>query len=193
MLKLVRTLAIICAAVTAAQTASAQSTYPDNPIHFIVAFVPGGATDTFARQISNDLVRRLASRSSSNRPAPAAPCVEPCRLLRSDGYTSRRRRTHAIASVSCKKSKSNFDPITVRRGGRSCRVAVAGGRQQRAGQVGERALAYSKTVPQKMNFASAGVGASHPTSRFGDKTGMQGARPGRRPGGSATPGRRPRR
>jgi hypothetical protein len=48
-------------------------------------------------------------------------------------------------------------------------------------------------VPQKMNFASAGVGASHPTSRFGDKTGMQGARPGRRPGGSATPGRRPRR
>jgi tripartite-type tricarboxylate transporter receptor subunit TctC len=56
MLKFVRTLAIICAAVTSAQTASAQSSaYPDKPIHFIVAFVPGGATDTFARQISNDL------------------------------------------------------------------------------------------------------------------------------------------
>src|SRR5947209_19005341 len=33
--KLVRTLAVACAVSTAAQTASAQSTYPDKPIHFI--------------------------------------------------------------------------------------------------------------------------------------------------------------
>ena len=61
MLKLVvPALAIACAALTAAQTASAQSsTYPDKPIRFIVAFVPGGATDTFARQISNDLQEAL--------------------------------------------------------------------------------------------------------------------------------------
>src|SRR5437764_15451422 len=59
MLKLFRTLAIVCTVLTTVPTASAQSTYPDKPIHFIVAFVPGGATDTFARQISNDLQEAL--------------------------------------------------------------------------------------------------------------------------------------
>ena len=38
--------------------ASAQ-TYPVRPVRLIVAFVPGGATDTFARQISNDLKEAL--------------------------------------------------------------------------------------------------------------------------------------
>ena len=33
--------------------------YPDRPIRLIVAFVPGGATDTLARQISNDLGEAL--------------------------------------------------------------------------------------------------------------------------------------
>src|SRR3954451_22595024 len=59
MLKPVRALAVACATLLAVQTASAQSNYPDKPIHFIVAFVPGGATDTFARQISNDLQEAL--------------------------------------------------------------------------------------------------------------------------------------
>src|SRR6267378_3502691 len=38
--------------------ASAQ-TYPARPVRLIVAFVPGGATDTLARQISNDLKEAL--------------------------------------------------------------------------------------------------------------------------------------
>ena len=35
--------------------AQAQDNYPDRPIRFVVAFPPGGATDTFFRQISNEL------------------------------------------------------------------------------------------------------------------------------------------
>src|SRR5262245_9801025 len=33
--------------------------YPSRPIRLVVAFVPGGATDTLARQISNDLKEAL--------------------------------------------------------------------------------------------------------------------------------------
>ena len=57
MLKLVCCVAAACVALVS--SASAQGAYPDKPIHFIVAFVPGGATDTFARQISNDLQEAL--------------------------------------------------------------------------------------------------------------------------------------
>src|SRR5690348_5704783 len=46
----------ICATVT---TLSAQGNFPDKPVHLIVAFVPGGATDTFARQIAPDLQEAL--------------------------------------------------------------------------------------------------------------------------------------
>src|SRR5215471_9815392 len=33
--------------------------YPSRPVRLVVAFVPGGATDTLARQISNDLKEAL--------------------------------------------------------------------------------------------------------------------------------------
>jgi tripartite-type tricarboxylate transporter receptor subunit TctC len=42
----------------ASQKAGAE-TYPSRPVHLVVAFVPGGATDTLARQISNDLKETL--------------------------------------------------------------------------------------------------------------------------------------
>ena len=44
MLKYVRWIVVIGTAVLAGQPASAQGSYPDKPIHFIIAFVPGGAT-----------------------------------------------------------------------------------------------------------------------------------------------------
>ena len=40
------------------RTAWAQA-YPSRPVRLVVAFVPGGATDTLARQISNDLKEAL--------------------------------------------------------------------------------------------------------------------------------------
>ena len=59
MLNFLRWAVIVGTAVLAGSPAFSQSSYPDKPIHFIVAFVPGGATDTFARQISNDLQEAL--------------------------------------------------------------------------------------------------------------------------------------
>ena len=51
MLKLIRWCSIVCALLAMPAIAQAQSAYPDRPIRFVIAFPPGGATDTFFRQI----------------------------------------------------------------------------------------------------------------------------------------------
>ena len=53
--------AVVCALLAAPALGQAQgpSSYPDRPIRLVVAFVAGGATDTLARQISNDLKEAL--------------------------------------------------------------------------------------------------------------------------------------
>ena len=179
MLKLVRVLGVTCAMLALSQAASAQ-TYPDKPIHFIVAFVPGGATDTFARQISNDLQEALGQPVViENRPG-AGGYIAWNHVATSDpdGYTLLlAENAVAISQALYKKSKSNFDPITQY-------DAVAGLAASPSALVVannvpvksmKELLEYSKTVPQKLNFASAGIGSvSHLNFEvFMDKTGLQ--------------------
>ena len=59
MLRFIRWCSIVCVLLGLAAPAQAQSTYPDRPIRFVIAFPPGGATDTFFRQISNELATAL--------------------------------------------------------------------------------------------------------------------------------------
>ena len=58
MFKPVRLLAL-CLAALGSPALAQSSGYPDRPVRFVVAFVPGGATDTFARQIAPDLQEAL--------------------------------------------------------------------------------------------------------------------------------------
>ena len=52
---LLRWSAALCLLLGATAIGAAQGSYPDRPVKFIVAFPPGGATDTFFRQIANDV------------------------------------------------------------------------------------------------------------------------------------------
>src|SRR4029079_13056567 len=47
------------AALPTVSTIAGAQTFPSRPVRLVVAFVPGGATDTLARQISNDLKEAL--------------------------------------------------------------------------------------------------------------------------------------
>ena len=192
MLTLVRCLVVACAVLPTLQTAAAQSAYPDKPIHFIVAFVPGGATDTFARQISNDLQNALGQPVViENRPG-AGGYLAWSHVATSDpdGYTLLlAENAVAISQALYKKSKSSFDPITqydaiVGLAAAPSALVVANNVPVKT--VAEL-LAYAKTVPQKMNFASAGVGSvSHLNFEvFMDKTGMQGVHVPYKGGGQA--------
>jgi hypothetical protein len=59
MLRFIQWCSIVCLLLGLSAPAQAQSTYPDRPIRFVIAFPPGGATDTFFRLISNELATAL--------------------------------------------------------------------------------------------------------------------------------------
>ena len=180
MLTFIRWYVFACISLAAIPFASAQSNYPDKPIHFVVAFVPGGATDTFARQISNDLQEALGQPVVIENCPGAGGYLAWQHVASSDpdGYTLLlAENAVAISQALYKRSKSNFDPITqydAIAGLAASPSALIVANNIPVKSVAEL-IAYSKTVPQKMNFASAGVGSvSHLNFEvFMDKTGMQ--------------------
>jgi tripartite-type tricarboxylate transporter receptor subunit TctC len=180
MWNIVRALAAASISLVAGPFASAQGNYPEKPIHLIVAFVPGGATDTFARQISNDLQEALGQPIViENRPG-AGGYIAWNHVASSDpdGYTLLlAENALAMSQALYKKSKSSFDPVIqydAVAGLAASPSALVAANNIPVNSVAEL-LAYSKTVTKKMNFASAGVGSvSHLNFEvFMDKTGMQ--------------------
>lgn len=61
MLHFIRWCSIVCALVGLPALAQAQGSYPERPVRFVIAFPPGGATDTFFRAISNELAAALGA------------------------------------------------------------------------------------------------------------------------------------
>jgi len=191
-LRIIHCCVAIFAACVAAPPAVAQAAYPDRPIHLVVAFVPGGATDTFARQIQNDLAAALGQPVViENRPGAGGYLAwNHVASSDPDGYTLLlAENAVAISQALYKKSKSNFDPITqydAVAGLAASPSALVVANNIPVKTVAEL-LAYSKTIPQKMNFASAGVGSvSHLNFEvFMDKTGMQGVHVPYKGGGQA--------
>jgi tripartite-type tricarboxylate transporter receptor subunit TctC len=151
---------------TSLQQAHAQvsSSYPDRPIRLVVAFVAGGATDTLARQISNDLKEALGQAVVvANRPGANGylawthvASAEP------DGYTLLlAENALGISQALHKKATSSFDPLTQYDAIAAVATspsAIVLANNVPANTVAEL-VAHSRTVPQKMNFASAGVGS----------------------------------
>ncbi len=114
--RIMRSLMVICAVLIAAAAARAESpdAYPDRPIRLVVAFVPGGATDTMIRQVTNDLQEALGqSVIVENRPGANGyiawnyvASAEP------DGYTLLvAENALGISQALYKKSMSAFDPL----------------------------------------------------------------------------------
>ena len=180
MFKLVRCAIAVAAAWATISTAAAQATYPDKPVHLIVAFVPGGATDTFARQIAPDLQEALgAPVVIENKPGAGGYIAwNYVASANPDGYTLLlAENAVAISQALYKRSKSNFDPLT--QYDAIAGLAAAPSALVIANNVPAKTVAelvtHSKSVPQKLNFASAGIGSvSHLNFEvFMDKTGMQ--------------------
>src|SRR5260370_28402901 len=117
MRKPLRVWSIVCVLVAAQATAAAQtpSSYPDRPISLVVAFVAGGATDTLARQISNDLKEALGQTVVvENRPgANGYLAWNHVANSEPDGYTLLlAENALGISQALHKKATSSFDPLT---------------------------------------------------------------------------------
>jgi tripartite-type tricarboxylate transporter receptor subunit TctC len=158
--------------------ASAQA-YPVRPVRLVVAFVAGGATDTLARLISNDLGQALGQNIVvENRPgANGYLAWNHVATAEADGYTLLlAENALAISQALYKKTVSSFDPLTQYDAIASIATspsALIVSKNVPATTVDEL-VAYSRTVPGKMNYASAGVGSvSHLNFEvFKDAVGM---------------------
>jgi tripartite-type tricarboxylate transporter receptor subunit TctC len=182
MRKPLRAWSVVCVLLAAPATAPAQtpSSYPDRPIRLVVAFVAGGATDTLARQISNDLKEALGQPVVvENRPGANGYLAwnhvagsEP------DGYTLLLAESAlGISQALHKKATSTFDPLTQYDAVAAIATspsALVVANNVPATTVAEL-VALSRTVSQKMNYASAGVGSvSHLSFEvFKDGVGME--------------------
>jgi len=162
-------------------SAQAQSpSYPDRPIRLVVAFVAGGATDTLARQISNDLKEALGQTVVvENRPgANGYLAWNHVAASEPDGYTLLlAENALGISQALHKKATSSFDPLT--QYDAIAAVATSPSALVIANNVPAKTVAelvaLSRTVTQKMNYASAGVGSvSHLSFEvFKDAVGME--------------------
>lgn len=171
MFNLVRWCSIACAVVGAAALAQAQNpaSYPDRPIRLVVAFPPGGATDTTARQLTQELGEALGQSVVIENKPGAGGYVAWNHVATSDpdGYTLlMAENAIGVSQALYKKALSSFDPVkqydaiaTVA----TSPLVLAVANNVKANSVAEL-VAYSRTVPQKLNYASAGIGSvSHLT------------------------------
>lgn len=143
--------------------ANAQA-YPTRPVRLIVAFVAGGATDTLARQISNDFADALGQPIVvENRPgANGYIAWNHVASAEPDGYTLLlAENALAMSQALYKKAASSFDPLTQYDAVAALATSPSAlilSKNVPANTVAEL-VAYSRTVPGKMNYASAGVGS----------------------------------
>jgi tripartite-type tricarboxylate transporter receptor subunit TctC len=171
MRNLFRWWSIVAAVLGAAISAQAQSpsSYPDRPIRLVVAFPPGGATDTFARQITQELGEALGQSVVIENKPGAGGYIAWNYVAASDpdGYTLlMAENAIGISQALYKKASSSFDPVKQYDAialAATSPLVLAVANNVKANSVAEL-IAYSRTLPQKMNYASAGIGSvSHLT------------------------------
>src|SRR5262245_33799214 len=162
-----------------ARPAFAQS-YPSRPVRLIVAFVPGGATDTLARQISEDLKQALGEAVViENRPGAGGYIAwQHVASSEPDGHTLLLAENALGMSQALYRGKaSSFNPLTqydAVAGIATSPSALILSPNIPANTVADL-VAYAKTVKTKINYASAGVGSvSHLNFEvFKDAVGME--------------------
>ncbi len=166
MLTLFRCCLVICAILGFAGSVEAQnpSSFPDRPIRLVIAFPPGGATDTLSRQLTQELGEALGqSVIIENKPGAGGyiawnhvAAAEP------DGYTLlMAENALGISQALYKKATSPFDPLTQYDAIATVATSplvMAVANNVKADTMAEL-VAYARTVPQKLNYASAGIGS----------------------------------
>ena len=170
MLDLVRWCSLACVVLGAPALAQAPGppSYPDRPVRLVVAFPPGGATDTLTRQITQELGEALGQSVVIENKPGAGGYVAWNHVATSepDGYTLLMAENAIGISQALYKKTQSFDPVkqydaiaTVA----TSPLVLAVANNVKANSVAEL-IAYSRTVPQKINYASAGIGSvSHLT------------------------------
>src|SRR5438128_6949611 len=155
--------ATAAAALPAVSRVAFAQPYPTRPVHWLVAFTPGGSSDILARLMGQWLSDRLGQQFViENRPgAGTNVATEAVARAAPDGYTLLLSTpANAINATLYDKLNFNFirDIAPVATLVRAPNVMVVSGAFP-AKTVPEF-IAYAKANPAKVNMASSGVGAS---------------------------------
>jgi tripartite-type tricarboxylate transporter receptor subunit TctC len=160
---LIRICSIVCALLGLATLAQAQSSYPDRPVRFMIAFPPGGATDTFFRPLVDALGAALGQTVVIENRGGGGGYIAWQAVANSppDGYTFLvAENAVPISRALYKQHPSGFDPVkhydAVAAIGVSPLVLCV--HPSVPAKSFAELVAYSKTLPQKMNYAHAGAG-----------------------------------
>jgi tripartite-type tricarboxylate transporter receptor subunit TctC len=162
--------ALIAVCATATGPIAHAQPYPRSPIHLIVPYTPGGATDLIGRQLGAEMSKRLGQPVViDNRPGAAGTIgMKMLTAARPDGYTLG-LGTSGTVSVDPAQEKLPYNPATDM-------VAVApvvaiyfvvfANPSFPPNNIREL-IALARRSPGKINFASSGTGgAPHLTSEL---------------------------
>src|SRR4051812_4389010 len=164
MLHFIRWFAFIAIILAGPAPTLAQGSYPDRPIKFVVAFPPGGATDTFFRLISNELGIALGQSAVIENKGGAGGYIAWQAVAASppDGYTVLvAENAIGINQALFKKHPSGFNPLKDYDAvGAMASVPVV---WTVANNVSANTfpdfVKWSKTVPGHFNYGHAGPGS----------------------------------
>jgi len=164
MKKLLIALLAVAMGALSAGPALADDAYPNKPVRLIVPFPPGGPTDALARRLADNLSTSLGQTVVVENKAGAGGNIgsEFVANAAADGYTLLFGTSGPLAiNVSLYKNqgydpRSSFEPI-IRIGHLPNVLAV---NAKIPAHNLKELLAYAKTHPDTMTFASSGNGAS---------------------------------
>jgi tripartite-type tricarboxylate transporter receptor subunit TctC len=164
MLILVRLCTIVCALLGFTQFAQAQANYPDRPVKFVIAFPPGGATDTFFRVISNELGMALGQAVVIENKGGAGGYIAWQMVAASpaDGYTVLvAENALGINQALYKKHSSGFNPLRDYDavGAMASTPLVWSVANNVPANTFKEFVEWSKTVPGNFNYGHAGPGS----------------------------------
>ncbi|SOY62785.1 conserved hypothetical protein, UPF0065 [Cupriavidus taiwanensis] len=142
--------------------APAQGAYPAKPIHLIVAYPPGGLTDTLARAVGDGLSRQLGKTVVVENKGGAGGIIGTDYVAKAapDGYTLLMTIPGPITSNLALYKKLPYDPRTDLRPVSdiaTARTVLAVNSSVPARTVAEL-LAYAKASPGKLRMGSWGAG-----------------------------------
>jgi tripartite-type tricarboxylate transporter receptor subunit TctC len=155
--------ALLCAGL-APSTSDAQS-WPTKPVHLVVPFAPGGATDVIARIMGEALKPLLGQQVIIDNKPGAGGTVGATFVARApaDGYTIYIDASPGFTNSSALYKKPGFDPVKdftaiAMVATQSNLLVVHPSFEARSVK---ELVAYAKSNPGKLSYATPGIGTSH--------------------------------
>jgi len=163
-MKMVQFPVALASALFMANAATAQTTFPDRPVHILVGYVPGGPNDIVARAIGDKLAQLWGKSVVIDNVPGASANIAGERVAKAppDGYTLLLANMAQIVVNPSLFEKMNYDPV--RELAPVSQVAFTPNVLAIPNEVPARSVqelvALIRATPGKYTFGSAGVGTT---------------------------------